>query len=136
MKLCKYCKKEKDPALFSRDKNKPDGLQNRCKACVRAYQLQPHVMEIKRQAQRKYAATEKGKVAEAKHSPVRRKRIDELGRNRVYYAVRRKLKRQPCGICGDERAQAHHHDYSKPLDVTWLCAYHHAQEHKHDRRTA
>jgi hypothetical protein len=32
----------------------------------------------------------------------------------------------PCEICG-EKAQAHHDDYSKPLDVRFLCRTHHAQ---------
>jgi ribosomal protein S27AE len=40
-----------------------------------------------------------------------------------------KIKRQPCEKCGVERAQAHHDDYSKPLEVRWLCPKHHAEEH-------
>ena len=32
------------------------------------------------------------------------------------------LKPEPCMICGtDKDIQAHHPDYSKPLDVQWLC---------------
>ena len=31
-----------------------------------------------------------------------------------------------CGKIGE----AHHPDYSKPLDVIWLCSEHHAQVHK------
>ena len=27
-------------------------------------------------------------------------------------------------------AHRHHPDYSKPKEITWLCAYHHKQEHK------
>jgi hypothetical protein len=40
-----------------------------------------------------------------------------------------KLKRQPCFICGNE-AQAHHPDYERPLDVTWLCRKHHKAAHR------
>lgn len=39
-----------------------------------------------------------------------------------------RLQRQPCEVCGDP-AQAHHDDYSKPLDVRWLCTTHHANHH-------
>lgn len=38
---------------------------------------------------------------------------------------------QPCEVCGSvERVHAHHKDYSKPLEVTWLCPFHHKQAHK------
>ncbi len=40
-----------------------------------------------------------------------------------------RLFRLPCEICGIEKADAHHHDYSRPLDVKWLCRRHHAQSH-------
>lgn len=36
---------------------------------------------------------------------------------------------QPCETCGVARAHAHHEDYSKPLDVRWLCRPCHHAEH-------
>jgi hypothetical protein len=41
--------------------------------------------------------------------------------------------RQPCSICGEPNADAHHQDYNRPLDVQWLCTFHHLQEHKRIR---
>lgn len=50
--------------------------------------------------------------------------------SRVAYAVRTgKLTKGPCEVCGiEEGVHAHHDDYSKPLDVRWLCPLHHAAE--------
>lgn len=41
-----------------------------------------------------------------------------------------KLIRQPCERCGALNAQAHHEDYSKPLDVMWLCPRDHKARHR------
>ena len=38
MKTCTKCKTEKDETEFSKDKNSKDGLNYRCKSCMREYQ--------------------------------------------------------------------------------------------------
>lgn len=49
----------------------------------------------------------------------------------VNQAIRRgELIRQSCVCCGKENAEAHHSDYTKPLDVQWLCKKHHVAWHK------
>lgn len=40
-----------------------------------------------------------------------------------------KIKKQPCE-CGKNKTEAHHPDYSKPLEVIWLCRTHHADLHR------
>jgi len=48
----------------------------------------------------------------------------------VLRAVRRGLiSRKPCEECGDPKSEGHHEDYSKPLDVVWLCRTHHRRRH-------
>lgn len=42
------------------------------------------------------------------------------------------LERQPCEVCGDPKSEAHHDDYDRPLDVTWLCRAHHRAVHRDD----
>lgn len=55
----------------------------------------------------------------------------------VKYALKTgRLKRHACFLNGPDcagRVEAHHHDYSRPLEVTWLCVMHHRQA---DRRAA
>jgi len=46
------------------------------------------------------------------------------------------LFRQPCEVCGAERVEAHHDDYSKPREVRWLCRAHHAEHHRRERENA
>ena len=46
------------------------------------------------------------------------------------------IKRLPCEVCGEEKSQAHHPDYSKPLEIKWLChlrhrAIHYPHAYKH-----
>ena len=43
--------------------------------------------------------------------------------------ARGRLVRGPCIVCGNADTEAHHPDYSKPLDVQWLCKEHHLAEH-------
>lgn len=48
----------------------------------------------------------------------------------VYKAIKKgKLKRGRCEVCKSPQTQGHHEDYSKPLEVRWLCALHHKKVH-------
>src|SRR3990167_2578859 len=40
------------------------------------------------------------------------------------------LYKLPCIVCGESKSQAHHPDYSKPLEVIWICPKHHYAFHK------
>jgi hypothetical protein len=66
-------------------------------------------------------------------------RVDEPGFIEAQYlagqAFRRALKkgelvRGPCEVCGTTKhIDGHHDDYSKPLEVRWLCRRHHILHH-------
>jgi hypothetical protein len=59
-------------------------------------------------------------------------------RNTLRNAVKSgKVKKGKCEV-GEEckgRMEAHHNDYSKPLEVNWLCQKHH-KEHHHGKLDA
>lgn len=50
-----------------------------------------------------------------------------------------RLTRQPCEVCAKTghvqsgKSHGHHEDYSKPLEVIWLCPLHHKWVHAYGR---
>ncbi len=106
-----------------------------------------------RKSQEKYKSAHKERVLESKRvSRIRhidkavayasRYRENNPEKNRAHLAVRRAivrglLVRQPCVKCGNVDVQAHHEDYTKQLEVVWLCRHHHMERHKEiDARTS
>lgn len=39
------------------------------------------------------------------------------------------IKRGKCVVCGKLKTDAHHSDYTKPLDVVWICRKYHEKLH-------
>ena len=145
---CKTCGVEK-PATTEHFYSNPgmaNGLRNTCKKCtlraVCAYQAQPHIKIAKkkyrianRNKQREYARKYRKKNPGYETQQSRQWRNANPQASKAHYLVQRarklgRLKQGPCEICGLEKTQAHHDDYSKPLDVRWLCAAHHAEHHR------
>ena len=71
----------------------------------------------------------------AQRELVRASRQNEPEKYRARTAVGNALRdgrllKKPCFFCASEdRLQAHHEDYSRPLDVTWLCSSCHGKLH-------
>lgn len=80
---------------------------------------------------RRYLESPKGRAAKYEATKRQRKKFPqrEKARAAVAYAIRLgKIVSMPCLVCG-EHAEAHHPDYSRPLDVVWLCDTHHKEVH-------
>jgi hypothetical protein len=60
-----------------------------------------------------------------------KERARNLAREALYNGTIKKL---PCIICGDENVEMHHRDYSKPLEVDFLCKRHHILYHLIERQ--
>ncbi len=84
-------------------------------------------------AREEYAKSERGR---ARHNATAKSWSNRNPQKRAAHvivgnAIRDgRLVRQPCEVCGNEKSEAHHDDYSKPLDVKWLCTRHHVERHK------
>lgn len=132
LKTCFKCKTEKPLTEFYRHAQMGDGHLNKCKECTKR-DVREHraandsVREYDRQRASLPHRVERAKVINGRWReafPERR-----AAHMAVQYAIRSgRMERQPCWVCG-ERAEAHHPDYSQPLDVVWLCPRHHKQAH-------
>ena len=90
--------------------------------CQRAYQAR------KNAESRKDGLTRQDRIKRWKES------VSDLvikAHRKTYEAIKQgRLARMPCEICGVAKVDAHHDDYSKPLDVRWLCRSHHLEFHR------
>lgn len=120
MKSCSSCHVFKPLAEFDHDRHSRDGKHHRCKLCDR-----------KRDRQR----IADGRLAEAGKRWLERNPAAAKAHRILRAAVRRgEVKRQSCSLCGGLGSHAHHEDYTRPLDVTWLCRWHHHERHRLERK--
>lgn len=97
----------------------------------REYRQRPEVKARQKEHQAKWMAKpeSKAKVLSLVSEWRARHKEKKLAHDAVERAVAtRKLSPLPCWTCGDP-AEAHHADYSSPLDVVWLCRKHHKELH-------
>ena len=62
---------------------------------------------------------------------VRENRVKRNAQNMARYNKRMgRIDQKPCLVCGLLPSEMHHDDYSKPLEVKWLCPMHHRRVHR------
>jgi len=152
-KTCYACHQTKPRTEFYRNRSRHDGLQSKCKECTAQYQRSPHGNEIHRRAYRRYRQSPAGVASRLKYQKTdkcktnniesqRRQRVASRARFRATDAANNAIREGrlcpcPCEVCGlapakvngRQAIEAHHDDYSKPLDVRWLCRKHHLEVH-------
>lgn len=135
LRACKTCGAEKPLGEFPpyRANAATTGRRHTCRACWNK-RWGPVVVEHNR---RHYQENVNGyrdkKIAQAK-----RFQAEHPEKKRAHVLVQRALglgalTRQPCERCG-AGAEAHHDDYTRPLDVRWLCRLHHSEHHREQER--
>ena len=115
--ICKTCNQDKLLSHFS-VRSDTKKYRTQCKSC-------------RNQKQQKYSKTEAGKLTQKNADQKRNVMFPErrAARSATFHALKiGKLTELPCIICGN-KAEAHHPDYSRPLDVVWLCKPHHKETH-------
>lgn len=128
-KKCAECGQELALTEFNKNKSKKDGLQDRCRACFSRYNKARYAANrektkanVKRYREEHPEAILETKLRMCSKNPTR------INASRAVDAALKVGRLTNPGICfgcgctsDEHRIEAHHHDYSKPLDVVWLC---------------
>jgi len=133
-KTCNKCGHSGPPDDFHRDKRTADGRTQTCKKCncERARRARNLRIEYWRSHDRERSKTPRRK--QQNKMALLRKRSYNPARAKAHWTVANALRsgtliKSPCEVCGSLVVDAHHNDYSKPLEVRWLCRTHHCELH-------
>lgn len=149
VKRCFKCLCHKPVEDFYRHSAMADGRLGKCKDCtkadvkahrvenierVRAYDKMRASMPHRVAARKEYQQTAEGKAAHRRALDASEARYPERRKARIIFgnALKRgKVEAWPvCAVPECEcKPEAHHADYSRPLDVVWLCNAHHRAAH-------
>jgi hypothetical protein len=127
-KHCPACRQIKSLGEFHRDHTQANGRSARCKICING---DPRRRKRNRTYQKALRKNAKTTNAEYQRRYRTKNPIIVKAHWTVNHAIRAgRIVAQPCEICGNSKAHAHHDDYSKPLEVRWLCQEHHFALHR------
>ena len=132
IKTCITCGVPKDISEFYKNRGMADGHAGKCKGCQKVNSQKNYrkgrPSRIAYEKAREQSPERKAQKAEARKRHREKHPERYKARTAVGNALRDgRLVKELCP-CGRE-AQAHHEDYSKPLEVTWLCRSCHVVGH-------
>jgi hypothetical protein len=132
-KICRKCKVIKPLDDYYIHIMMADGHLNICKECVKKQVRDRSHTPEGRAYDHARNQTPHRKAWLMKQQQKRRKKYKEITKCRAAFSVAirsGKLVKQPCQVCGAMEVHGHHANYSKPLEVMWLCPEHHRELHK------
>lgn len=110
---CDTCKKEKSLDCFYKNKSKKNGIASTCKLCAtklldkhrKTSKFKRNALDRQREYRRKYPERN------------RAHQLAQYARKKGWIVTR-----NTCEDCGEKkRLEMAHIDYSRPLDIRWLC---------------
>jgi hypothetical protein len=135
-KKCFKCGRVLPIEKFYKHPEMKDGFLGKCKECTKidvSSNYRKNIEHYKTYEKERYTTTKRKKQI-LEYQKQRRKRYPEkeIARSSVANAIKDKRlsRKTTCEICGStEKIEAHHEDYSKPLNVKWLCFVCHRKQH-------
>jgi transposase-like protein len=150
MKVCRNCFLEKPLDCFYKHAAMQDGYLNKCIDCVKQRVAKHRLLNLDRikeydkkrsmfphrvAARKEYQKTEQGRLAKQKAMTTYKQRYPlKLAAHiitRNYIRDGKLIQASSCSVCGStHNIEGHHDDYTKPLEVRWLCVSCHKKWHR------
>ena len=126
VRVCTKCSTGKPLCLFTKNKQHTTGWGGECVACANirtAAYRNANLDKVRTHDRERSKEPERTEYLRNQVYDYRAKNPEKV---RAHWKVKQakktgRLTPKPCVKCGDAKSAAHHEDYSKPLDVIWLC---------------
>jgi hypothetical protein len=135
LKRCFKCGNSKPRTEFYPHSKMADGLLGKCKECSKRdtrewYWSDVETSRKRDRVRKRRSSVRSGTTTEAREKWAMLNQEKVAAQTALGNAVRDgRVKKWPCFVCGEEKSQGHHEDYSRPFDVMWMCAAHHSMWH-------
>lgn len=146
-KICTLCGAKKSLNEFHKASTGRYGVRGECKSCVsekrKKYYHNNRDKALKatkiwqfnnkekiKKDSKIWRSNNKKKYLQYGKTWTQKNKYKRSASRQLRYAVNSgKVRKEPCKICGNLISEGHHEDYSKPLEVIWLCHKHHILLH-------
>lgn len=119
-------KNREDHERYHREYRAKKDIKEKKKIYNKAYRIinRKKLLDYAKAYYKNYDKTEKGREvrlrANQKQRIVNCEKV--LARRKLNHAIEyNRITKKPCRDCGNLKVEGHHPDYSKPLEVIWLC---------------
>lgn len=133
LKRCGKCREYLSLDLFTFDKKTKDNLTCWCKECCSRSRKKYYYANRKKVIDRtsEYRKNNPEISIKSFHNYKEKHPERIIAHNEIRRVMKAgELVRGSCEVCGQSNAEAHHDDYSQPLEVRWLCKTHHKIIHR------
>ena len=135
-KICTKCKELKSIDNFAFIKKGRPLRIPMCRSCTKKtnseYRSSEHGKAvIRRQFKRRYNKHADEYINKATDRYFKKPEAVRAAAQARYALKKGLIEKKACENCSSDKVEMHHDDYSRPLEIRWLCRSCHMKEHKH-----